>query len=88
VIGLWSYDKARAYKGGMRISNKPKKHDSIWCPQCKVTNAETLKWQRPIGEGDQEVEKRSVQEESTYSVTHTYMEAMQVNTLYNYPYLN
>jgi hypothetical protein len=29
VIGLWSYDKARAYKGGMRISNKPKKHDSI-----------------------------------------------------------
>jgi hypothetical protein len=26
-------------------------------PQCKGTNAETLKRQRPIGEGDQELEK-------------------------------
>jgi hypothetical protein len=51
--------------GGMRIGKKPKKHDSIWCPQCKGTNAETLKWQRTIGEGDQELQKRSVQEEST-----------------------
>jgi hypothetical protein len=26
----------------------------------KGTNAEILKWQRPIGEGDQELEKRLV----------------------------
>jgi hypothetical protein len=43
----------------------PKKQDSIWCPQCKGTNAETLKQQRPIGEGDQELEKRLVEEELT-----------------------
>jgi hypothetical protein len=53
------------HKGGMRIGKKPKKHDSIWYPQCRGTNAETLKWQRPIGEGDQELEKKSVREEST-----------------------
>jgi hypothetical protein len=29
VIELWSHDKARAHKGGMRIGKKPKKHDSI-----------------------------------------------------------
>jgi hypothetical protein len=65
VIGLWSHDKVWAHKGGMRIGKKPKKHDSIWCPQCKRTNAETLKQQRPIGEGDQQLEKSSVREEST-----------------------
>jgi hypothetical protein len=64
VIELWSHDKARAHKGGMRIGKKPKKHDSIWSPQCKGTNAETLKQQRPIGDGDQELEKRLVREES------------------------
>jgi hypothetical protein len=63
--GLWSHDKVRAHKGGMRTGKKPKKHDNIWCPQCKGTNAGTLKQQRPIGEGDQELEKRSVWEEST-----------------------
>jgi hypothetical protein len=31
----------------------------------KGTNAETLKQQRPIEEGDQELEKKSVREEST-----------------------
>jgi hypothetical protein len=49
----------------MRIGKKPKKHGSIWCPQCKGTSTETLKLQRPIGEWDQEQAKRSVQEEST-----------------------
>jgi hypothetical protein len=39
--------------------------DSIWCPQCRETNAETLKQQRPIGEGDQELEKRLDQKELT-----------------------
>jgi hypothetical protein len=29
AIGLWSHDKARAHKGGMRIGKKSKKHDSI-----------------------------------------------------------
>jgi hypothetical protein len=28
-IGLWSLDKVRAHKGGMRIGKKPKKHDKI-----------------------------------------------------------
>jgi hypothetical protein len=49
--------KARAHKGGMRIGKKPKKHDSICCPHCKVTNTETLKQHRAIGEEDQELEK-------------------------------
>jgi hypothetical protein len=53
------------HKWGMRIGKKPKKHDSIWYHQYKGTNAETLRRQRPIGEGNQELEKRSVQEEST-----------------------
>jgi hypothetical protein len=41
-------------------SKTPKKQDTICCPQCRETNAETLKRQRPIGEGDQELEKRLV----------------------------
>jgi hypothetical protein len=53
----------RAHKGGIRISKTPKKLDSICCPQCWETNVDTLKWQRPIGEGDQELEKRLAQEE-------------------------
>jgi hypothetical protein len=40
-----------------------KKLDSICFPQCRETNADTLKLQRPIGEGDQELEKKLVQEE-------------------------
>jgi hypothetical protein len=55
----------REHTGGLGIGKKPKKHDSIWCPQCRGTNAETLKQQSSIGEGDQELEKRSVREEST-----------------------
>jgi hypothetical protein len=52
--------KARAHKGGMRIGKTPQKLDSICCPQHGETNADTLKQQRPIGEGDQELEKRKV----------------------------
>jgi hypothetical protein len=63
--GLWSLNKARARKGGMRIGKKPKKLDNIRHLQCKGTNEETLKQHRPIGEVDQELEKKSVQEEST-----------------------
>jgi hypothetical protein len=88
VIGLCSHDKARTDKVGMSISKKPKKHENILCPQCKGTNAETLKQQTPIGEGDQELEKRSVREESTQNVTHLYMKAMLGISLYSYPYLN
>jgi hypothetical protein len=47
----------------MRIGKTPRKLASICCPQCRETNAETLKRQRPIGEGDQELEKRLVLEE-------------------------
>jgi hypothetical protein len=54
----------RAHKGDMKIGKKhKKKQDSILCPQCKGTNIETLKQQRPIGEGDQTLDKRLVREE-------------------------
>jgi hypothetical protein len=59
---LWSHDKARTHKEGMRIGKTPKKLDNICCPQCRKTKADTLKWLRPIGEGDQELEKRLVRE--------------------------
>jgi hypothetical protein len=55
----------RAHKGDMRIGKTPKKLDGICCPQCRETKADTLKQLRPIGEGDQELEKRLVQEEIT-----------------------
>jgi hypothetical protein len=64
-IGLWSHNKARAHKGGVRIGKTSKKLDSICFPQCRETKADTLKQLRPIGEGDQELEKRLVQEELT-----------------------
>jgi hypothetical protein len=47
----------------MRIGKTPKKLDSICCSQSRETSADTLKQQRPIGEGDQELEKRLVLEE-------------------------
>jgi hypothetical protein len=48
----------------MRIGKTPKKLDSICCcPQLRETKADTLKQLRPIGEGDQELEKRLVEEE-------------------------
>jgi hypothetical protein len=49
----------------MKIGKKPKKLDSICYPQCRETNVDTLKQLRPIGKGDQELEKRLVQEELT-----------------------
>jgi hypothetical protein len=52
--------KARAHKGDMRIGKTPKKLDGICCPQCRETNAYPLKQLRPIGEGNQELEKRLV----------------------------
>jgi hypothetical protein len=57
--------KARAHKGGVRIGKTPKKLASICCPQRRETKADTLNRQRPRGEGDQELEKRLVQEELT-----------------------
>jgi hypothetical protein len=50
--------KMRAHKGGVRIGKTPKKLDSICYPQRRETKADTLKQLRPIGEGDQELEKR------------------------------
>jgi hypothetical protein len=47
----------------MRIGKTTKKLDSICCPQYRETNADTLKGQKPIGEGDQELEKMLVREE-------------------------
>jgi hypothetical protein len=60
---LWSHNKAGAHKGGTRIGKTPIKLHSICCPQCRETKADTLKRQRPIGEGCQELEKRLVQGE-------------------------
>jgi hypothetical protein len=57
--------KMRVHKGGMRIGKTPKKLASICCPQFRETRADTLKQQRPIGERDQELEKRLVLEELT-----------------------
>jgi hypothetical protein len=53
---------ASTHKGDMRIGKTPRKLDSICCPQCRETKADTLKQLRPTGEGDQELEKRLVQE--------------------------
>jgi hypothetical protein len=49
----------------MRIGKTPKTLDSICCPQHRETKADTLKHLRPIGEGDQELKKRLIQEELT-----------------------
>jgi hypothetical protein len=44
----------------MRIGKTPKKLGSICGAPCKETKADTLKQQRPIGEGEKELEKRLV----------------------------
>jgi hypothetical protein len=59
----------------------PKKLDSIWCPQCRESKADTFKQLRPIGEGDKELEKRLVQEELTQKVTNMHRKSMQVKSL-------
>jgi hypothetical protein len=70
------------------MGKTPKKLDNICCPQRTETKADTLKQLRPIGEGDQELEKRLDREELTWKVTHMHRKSMQVNSLYSYPYLN
>jgi hypothetical protein len=47
----------------MRIGKTPKKLDRIYCPQHRETKADTLKQLRPIGEGDQKLEKKLVREQ-------------------------
>jgi hypothetical protein len=64
------------------------KHESIWCSDYRGTNIETLKQQRSIWEGNQELVKRLVKDKSTWDVTHLYMETILGISLYNYPYLN
>jgi hypothetical protein len=63
------------------------KHDSILCPHCRGTNTETLKQQKSIWEGDQELVQRSVRDEQAWDVTYLYMTAMLGISLYSYPYL-
>jgi hypothetical protein len=65
VCHLFKKVKARAHKGGVRIGKTPKKLDSICCPQCRETKADTLKRLRPTGKGDQEIEKSLDQKELT-----------------------
>jgi hypothetical protein len=57
LITWWSESTQGRYEDRQETQ---KKQDSIWCPQCKGSNAETLKRQRSIGEMDQELEKRLV----------------------------
>jgi hypothetical protein len=54
----------------MRIGKTPKKLDSICCPRRRETKADTLKRQRPIGEGDQELEKRCLRRINLEGNTH------------------
>jgi hypothetical protein len=49
----------------MRIGKTAKKLESISCPQCRETKADTSKQLRPTGEVDPKLEKRLVQEELT-----------------------
>jgi hypothetical protein len=60
----------------MRICKTPEKLDSICCPQHREAKADTLKQLRPIGEGDQELEKRLDQEELTQKATHMHRKSM------------
>jgi hypothetical protein len=52
------------------------KYESIWCPRCRGTNTESLKWQRSIWERDQELVKRSGRDKSIWVVTRLCMEGM------------
>jgi hypothetical protein len=63
----------------------PKLYECIFI---KNNLQDTLKQLRLIGEGDQELEERLVQEELTQKVTHMHRKAMWVTSLYSYPYLN
>jgi hypothetical protein len=54
---------------------------------CRGANTVTLKRQRSIWEGFQEVVKRFGRDESVRVVTHMCMEAMLGISLYSYPYL-
>jgi hypothetical protein len=87
VVGLGSHAKGRAHMGGMGWVGNPKQ-ESVWYPHCRGTNTETLKRQRSIWEGDQEPVKSSVRDESTWVVTHVYMEAMLGVSLYSCSYLD
>jgi hypothetical protein len=49
----------------VRTGKTPKKLNSICCPQCRETNADTSKQLRPIGKGEQVLEKRLDQKELT-----------------------
>jgi hypothetical protein len=55
--------KARAHKGGVRIGKTPKKLASICCPYRRETKADTLRQLRPIGKGEQVLQKRLDQKE-------------------------
>jgi hypothetical protein len=49
----------------VRIGKTPKKLDGICCPQYRETKADTLKQLRPIGKGEQVLEKRLDKKELT-----------------------
>jgi hypothetical protein len=54
----------------MRMGKTPKNLDSICCPQCTETNADTLKQQRPIREENQTREKVSLRRINLEGNTH------------------
>jgi hypothetical protein len=59
------------------------KLERVWCAHCRGANTVTLKWQRSIWEGGQEVVKRSGRDESIWVVIHLCMEAMLGMSLYS-----
>jgi hypothetical protein len=77
--------KGRTHTGG--IVGNPKL-ECLMCPLQRSYTV-TLKRQRSIWEGDQEVVKRSGRDESiSFVIQHMCMEAMLGISLYSYPYLN
>jgi hypothetical protein len=84
-----SHNKGRAHTGHTGIGKKSKTWKYLLSPlKGANTETETLKWQRSIWEGDQELVKRSIRDESIWVVTHQCMEVMLGISLYSYPYLN
>jgi hypothetical protein len=59
----------------------------VFDAHCRGANTVTLKRQRSLWEGDQEVVKRSGRDEPMWVVIHLCMEPMLGISLYSYPYL-
>jgi hypothetical protein len=81
-----SHPNGRAHTGGIGKGWKPK-FESVWCAHCREANTVTLKGQRSIWKGDEEVVKRSGYDESLWDVIYLCTEAMLGISLYSFLYL-